>query len=156
MNLYLYYMQISYYYENLTLNFVMEESMSVVLTGTKIGRSNKRPTFVANARKLTDLILSLGGAVGVVWLNQRNRWDESFTYIYLTPRLSEFELFNKTYIIFPNRPVSRLFTYISYNLNFAEEHKWLFSKIRNYDFGKNHILIMNLIVIWTSIFRRVN
>ena len=66
MNLYLFYRQISYQYKNLTLNFVMEESMSVVLIGTKIGRSNKRPTFVANARKLTDLILSQGGDVGVV------------------------------------------------------------------------------------------
>ena len=105
----------------------MEESMSVVLTGTKIGRSNKRPTFAANERKLTDLILSLGGAVGVVWLNQRNRWDESCTFIYSTPRLLELEILNNKTLIFQHPPVS---SNIFYNLKIAKEYNILKNKLK--------------------------
>ena len=46
--------------------------------------------------------------------------------------------------------VSKLFANIFYYLNFAEEDTCIFlffAKIRNNDFRKNHILILNIILI---------
>ena len=50
--------------------------------------------------------------------------EVSFTssFKHLTPRLSEFEILNNANLIFQNRPISRLFTNLFYNLDFAEEH----------------------------------
>ena len=53
----------------------------------------------------------------------RNNTLEMPQILKLTPGLSEFEILNNETLIFQNRPVSRLFTNIFHNLNFAEEHK---------------------------------
>ena len=47
-----------------------------------------------------------------------------FLKFLITPRLSGVEKLHATTLIFQNWSVSRLFTNIFYNLNFAEEHYW--------------------------------
>ena len=90
------------------------------------------PRYLISGVLLNIIVWSLSD-VTVIYLLKK--WWRSFT-----PRLSEFEIYNNATLIFQNRPVSRLFTNIFYNLNFAEYQKCLFSwflvKIRYYDFRK--------------------
>ena len=66
----------------------------------------------------------------------------------MNPKLLEFKKLYETISIIQNWPVSKIFAKISHHLNRAEDHKWkFFKKIRNYDFLRNQILIMNLMII---------
>ena len=65
--------------------------------------------------------------------------------IFLTPRLSEFEVLHNATSIFQNWLVSRHFANIFHNLNFAEDHKSPESPIRKPG-GQNPILLLQMLL----------
>ena len=65
--------------------------------------------------------------------------------IFLTPRLSEFEVLHNATSIFQNWLVSRHFANIFHNLNFAEEHKSPEIPIRQPG-GQNPILLLQMLL----------